>query len=82
MFALPRSPVFLTLFIQKNGGTVANSYSGVSYILGMIPPISRSIIHLTITLCYSEPAHRIWTEFISSIHWKEGQGSPGRALGT
>jgi hypothetical protein len=34
-------------FFQKNGGTVANSYSGVSYILGMkssIPLISRMII--------------------------------------
>ena len=40
---------FFILFFQKNGGTVANSYSGVSYILGMRKSISRMIIHLTIT---------------------------------
>ena len=46
------------------------------------PIISQMTIHLTITLCNSEPAHGVWTEFISSIYWKEGQGSPGCALGT
>ena len=89
MFSLhvcsPRRPVLLTQFFQKNGGTVANSYSGVSYILGMrrsIPRISRMIIYITTTHCNSEPAHRVWTESISSIYWKEGQGCPRRALGT
>lgn len=86
MFTLPRRTMFLILFFQKNGGTVANSYSGVSYILGMrrsIPLITYLANgHLTITHCNSEPTHRVRTELTSPIYWKEGQGCPGRALGT
>ena len=58
MFALPRRLVFLTLFFQKDRGTVANSYIGVSYILGTrssIPLVLRMIIQLTITHYNSEP---------------------------